>query len=437
MMFRRIHKNIRNAAETVLTLVLVLVFFSMLLFLLDVIFPSGSKLYTAITNQESNSQVGLLGRALRNLLLIEGEKEIDMENDDTLVAVLTKVKNNVKSKRARAIAWSSADEKTQLFNRDAIQTLSRSNALITFESGNTIFMEERSVVVVRQLDDDHLLGEKRSVVVLVDGELRGRINKGDQQAIYMEVATPGATVRVQTGRHKAAASEFKVKINADKSSTVTVLEGQADITAQGKMITLSSNQSTLVPLYQPPLLPVALPEPVRLDSPKDSQVFYYHRLPPKIRFTWQDRPEFNSYKFILARDRELQQIVSADRIDKPLASHGNLKSGMYFWQIEAQGPYRDRITSDVRCFRVVEDVDAPALTVRFPDEAVHSNFYTLKGKTEPGAAVFIDGKRIAVSASGEFRHRLELQRGINLVLVEAVDKADNLSYRSNTIQGKF
>ena len=42
-----------------------------------------------------------------------------------------------------------------------------------------------------------------------------------------------------------------------------------------------------------------------------------------------------------------------------------------------------------------------------------------------------------ISGVGEFRHRLKLQRGINLVVVEAVDLADNVEFRSQLIHGKF
>jgi hypothetical protein len=61
----------------------------------------------------------------------------------------------------------------------------------------------------------------------------------------------------------------------------------------------------------------------------------------------------------------------------------------------------------------------------------------VQGKTEPGANVFVDGNPVKTSGDGEFRHKLKLQRGINVIVIEAVDLADNVEYRSQLIHGKF
>jgi hypothetical protein len=47
------------------------------------------------------------------------------------------------------------------------------------------------------------------------------------------------------------------------------------------------------------------------------------------------------------------------------------------------------------------------------------------------------GKQIQAAKSGEFEYPLKLQFGINIIVVESVDVAGNITYRSRLITGKF
>ena len=51
--------------------------------------------------------------------------------------------------------------------------------------------------------------------------------------------------------------------------------------------------------------------------------------------------------------------------------------------------------------------------------------------------MFINGKEVPTTSEGEFRHAVALERGINIIVVEAVDAAGNVSYRSSRVHGKF
>ena len=437
MFANRLKKSIKRFTEAILTIFLVLVFFSMFLFVLNTLFPSGAGLYSIISSDGTSSRTSLLKQAIRKLLLVQGEQETDPDTGETLAATLNSIHNHVKSKRARAIAWKTAKEKMPLYDRDSVQTFSRSSAEIQFDQNNLLQMRERSIVVIRQLANDLLLGEKRSVVVLVEGELSGKITGSGQKPLYMEVTTPSATIKSQARQKTNEETEFKITVNPDKSSTITVYHGIAEVVSRGKKVVVESNQATLVPLYQVPFKPVPLPQTVTLKFPEDSRKYFYQKLPPKIRFNWNYQPESKGYQFVLARDYSFRNIVADESLVKPGLVHGNLKKGTYFWKVRAQGQYGDGLFSDIRRFEVVKDHTPPMLSVRFPSAIVTSDSCTVQGKTEPGAHVFVDGYPVKTSGNGQFSHKLKLQRGINVIVVEAVDLADNVEYRSQLIHGKF
>ena len=75
--------------------------------------------------------------------------------------------------------------------------------------------------------------------------------------------------------------------------------------------------------------------------------------------------------------------------------------------------------------------------MRLPDEPVDGSSTIISGLTEPGSEVYVGNERIEIGTEGEFEHALRLDRGINVVVVEAVDNAGNIAYESRLVSAKF
>jgi hypothetical protein len=75
--------------------------------------------------------------------------------------------------------------------------------------------------------------------------------------------------------------------------------------------------------------------------------------------------------------------------------------------------------------------------VDFPARVVSAREIALGGSAEPGTRVFINNEQIEVAASGRFSHVLTLKRGVNMVVVEAIDSAGNVAYRSEAIDARY
>ena len=65
------------------------------------------------------------------------------------------------------------------------------------------------MLVVLRMEKDLLFKEKRSYMVMVDGVLRGRLNAADENGVYLEVALPNATTRLQAQPNGGEAVEFR------------------------------------------------------------------------------------------------------------------------------------------------------------------------------------------------------------------------------------
>jgi hypothetical protein len=256
----------KRITEGIVAIFLVLLFFSVILSLLNVIFPSGTSLREIIARQKHVDLLDADSQNSRELeLSYDGQSDSEFSEDSA--AVLSWTRNTVKSKRAAEIAWRSAKIGNLLYDRDAVQTFSRSAAEIQFDENNMLNMGPNSLVIIKRLARDPLHHEKRSFMVLVDGELRGMLAQSGADSVYLEIETPGAKLLAQGGRGASAPVDFKLSVNPDKSSTIAVYQGSAEITAQGQTVIVNANQSTLVALNRAPLDPRNLPDAVQLKSP--------------------------------------------------------------------------------------------------------------------------------------------------------------------------
>ena len=431
-----IRSGLLRVGEGIVVVALALVFFSLFLGLLRMVFPSGSSVKDATKREAFLAPADLADRSVRDLLFASGGDEPDTASDGHAAAVLTRTKNSVKSKRMDAIAWAAAREGLTLYARDAVQTFSRSQALIDFDDRSSIAMGENSLVIIRRFEQDPTHREKRSFLVMVDGELRGTLGPSDRQSAYLEVALPGGLARIQSSRAADGEAEFKITVQPDQSSTIAVYRGAAEVVGNGHTVRVEANQSSTVALGQAPTAPIPLPAKPALTSPAEPGLFAYRDLPPRIRFAWTTAEGGGRYRFVLAKDRDFNDVVNEERLSSPTFTHGNLKHGEYYWRVSAWDGEREGPFSDAGTVRVVADREPPTLDVRFPPKATVPGRYTLSGTTEPDARVFIGGEAVTLSKTGGFSYPLQIRQGVNVIVVEAIDEAGNVAYRSELVNGK-
>jgi hypothetical protein len=433
--FRTLFSKLRG---NILEVCLVLAFFLVFLGVIHFLFPEGTGLSDWVRGggAEKNRN-GNLGRLERELLLARGGEESLLSDTETIPAILTEYRKTVKHKRAETLIWRPVELEMPLYDHDAVQTFQDSSAVITFDSENYLEMGENSLVIIKRLEHDPIFREKRSYLVVVDGEFIGKMSGAADSSVQLELTTPTAVARIRTDEASGKDMEFKVKVNTDNSSSIVVYNGEAEIEAQGQRIILGSNQSTTVGANGVPSAPRSLPNPAMLGEPRNSGIFYDRDLPPRIQFRWQAVAEADKYHFMVARDAEFHDIIVNERISRTKFVHGNLKSGSYFWRVRTivsgfEGPF-----SETRHFRVVQDRKAPKLQVEFPPPVLQVREYILTGRTDPGTSVYVMGQKIPVSRSGAFEHKLELEAGVNVLVVEALDIAGNTAYESQLVTSKF
>ncbi len=418
-----------RTAEALFALLLVLASFGVIMTLVNNLFPSGSGLGNILS--EGDSQV--VSRE-RDILISVGDFEAGLLDLEGLAAVMDSTKRTVKRKPHDGFAWTPVSRGTALFDKDAVQTFKGSSAEIVFDEKNRLTMGESSLIIIQRMEQDVFLNERRSLVVVVDGELSGKIVGDGGGDMMVEVSTPSSVAKIGS---KAGAAEFSIKVNPDKSSTVTVFSGVAELEALGEKIVIEANQSATVEQGGAPREVKKLPQAVAPKTPRHKKRFNYRDLVPQVNFSWNTVTDATDYRIQVARDPGFKQLIVDEVVVQPGFTHGNLRSGEYFWRVKAIRDWAEGPFGESRQLVVEQDRLPPELQVAFPGKVSQRPQLTLSGRSEARANVFVDGNAVTMDANGGFSHQLQLEQGVNVLVVEAVDAVGNVTYKTHMVYGKF
>jgi hypothetical protein len=424
MIRRLLRAALSRGIETTLAIVVVLVFFLAFMAILFLSFPRGVGLGTLLREKGGGGLPG--ASAVRRPPSVGGDWK-------AMVALLARVDRTVKSKPADSIVWSDAPAGLKLEDQDAVQTFSRSHATISFDETDRLEMDENSLVVIRHFEREEATGKKRASVVLIGGELRGTAGGAGANSTAMEIVAGRGTVVLGAPGH--GTTDFKVTTGADSTSVVQILSGAAEVVAGGRRVSVGANQAITVSPEGSLRGPVRLPSAPSLDEPRDGGLLTSRLLPADVALSWQ-AGDADRWRVLVARDAGFQDVVLDRRTETPAFPAARLAAGRYHWKACATVGAVDGLFSGARRFDVAQDNEPPALDVDFPEGPVASGPLALRGAAEPGARVFIGKAAIPADASGTFEWSVDLVDGINVVVVEAVDAAGNIAYRSRRIAAR-
>lgn len=428
----RLRRLMALGAELTVSVVAALLFFFVFLGGLAVIMPSGVTIRSVVgTASYSGSGEGDQERTMTGSL----DGLTGLEPGTT--ATLRVLNNEVKKKGTSEIAWSSVHSGSALRDGDAVQTTHEGTALLRFAQGEEFQLGQNSLMVVRATHERPAASTVRSSVLVLDGDLWAGVAHGSEEEKQVSVATPTATVEVGASAGASAGSRIKVSVGPDKTSTISVYGGVADLVAGGKRVRMKANEFVNVDSASVMTAPAPLPDPPGLIAPAREAFYDFRELSPQVRFEWTPVAGAESYRLVLSRTPDFRHVVLDRRMSGTGFAFGNFEEGDYWWRVSvfragAEGP-----PSATRTLQIAKRSNAPALEVTFPADVVAGDECTIAGVTEPGNRVFVAGESVQPAASGHFEHRVRLKRGFNVLVVETIDRVGNTAYRSKVVEAKF
>jgi hypothetical protein len=366
------------------------------------------------------------------------ELSIDSEggNVDTLFAgEILKIQRNVKHRGANTLTWNDADVGGKVVRNDAVQTFSRSTAVMEVNNDSRLTIGENSLIIFDQREADPFLDDASSVLVMIDGELSGTLSGADKSRFRFGVTLPNSDVTLQP-RKPGDDVEFVITVNDDKSTTVNIHKGSAKIVASdGTLKTIGDHQSITIDSTGSQFQVRALSRAPKPTGPANKSSAVYRNVPKQIQFTWNAVPNADRYRIVVARDLEFSDRVVDDDVVGTSFTHGALGSGTYYWTVRSLVGWSQSEQSAVRRLQVMQDTNPPVLELDPPPDAIMAGAWRLLGRTDADATVFIDEIPVAHN-NGRIDHSITLKPGANLIVVKAFDGVGNLSYAPLLVNAK-
>lgn len=309
----------------------------------------------------------------------------------------------VEVKKVNSVQWVDADFRTSLDKGDQIKTGPDGDARITFADGTTYTMKPDALVTVEENSTESNKASSSAI-----GITTGTV---DWATPTWSLAESKAEVRVEDTRAQLG-SNSRGAVKADpqnKSSEITVSSGTAQVNrgqekidlAQWEKVTIPSNgtiQKSNV-LAPPDLVAPLNLAPIIAENPKISPV----------HFEWKPVQDAVGYTLRISTTAMFTKAVKEAKVSGTATDIVGLDPGDYFWSVTAtDGKKQTSEVSEIFKFTLVAQGKSQEMVLDIGGTQLHGRVAEIVGRTEPGAALIINGQPVPnVAPDGAFRHFTE------------------------------
>jgi len=139
-----------------------------------------------------------------------------------------------------------------------------------------------------------------------------------------------------------------------------------------------------------------------------------------IHFEWAPVPEAVSYDVRVSTTSMFSRIAAEKRTTQTSVDLTGLDPGDYFWSVTATDAEKhDSEASETFKFTLVMEGKGQEMLLEVDGTELHGSVVEVIGRTEPGAALIIDGEPVAdISSDGTFRYFTPpMSRGSQVIVI--------------------
>jgi hypothetical protein len=155
-----------------------------------------------------------------------------------------------------------------------------------------------------------------------------------------------------------------------------------------------------------------------------------------VHFTWSNVPEAVSYKLKISTNAMFTRVVKETTSLATSADLSGLDPGDYFWSVTAtDASKRDSAPSDPFKFTLAAQGKTQDMLLEIESPVLHGNVVELIGRTEPGAALIVNGESVAdIRPDGHFRYFTQpLPRGSHELTIMGQNRRGGTNIRPISI----
>jgi hypothetical protein len=364
-----------------------------------------------------SGQLGL-ERLLTRAGLLNSHDDRQVSDPGPQQAHFINIDGVVRVKKASSNTWVTADYSLALEKNDVVQTADEGIARVRFADGTNYTVKPDSLIVIQENSVNESQQAKVAVQVTtgtVDLATAGAMARGSKS----QVIVAGATA---TFSPESAGEVQNDPLNDQHS--ILVKKGGAEVQRGSEDLKIGENEKLAFTTDSPNMVKTKeIGPPVLMDPKSGDNV----QLDPKskgITLTWAPVDGIHSFHVRVSRNQFFTGPLVVDQnwthLELVLA---NLSPGSYWWEVQSVSDNGKLSSGSERNkFTVVPYAENGA---KIPLEIVsliqHGHVFELKGQTEPGARVMVNGQEVAmINPDGTFHHFTnQLPTGENWITVTA------------------
>lgn len=343
-----------------------------------------------------------------------GNSEVDTPTISQTQARFVNLDGKVQVKKVNSVQWADADFRTTLDKGDQIQTSSEGAARITFADGTTYTVKSGTFITVEENSMGHEQPSSSAV----------RINIGEVNLATPNLM-PGSTAAVSVEDTTAQVRpNSRAAVKADpgnKENEITVTSGSAEVQRGQERVEIGQFEKATIPsngpitksdvLAPPDLVAPRNFEPLTFENPREASV----------HFEWKPVPEAVTYTLKISTTAMFTKMVKEVPIQRATTtSVEGLDAGDYFWTVTAtDAKKKTSEVSETFRFTLVAQGKTQEMLLEVLDTQIHGRVVEIIGKTEPGAALIVNGQPVPIiAADGTFRHfTVPLEPGPHTIVI--------------------
>jgi hypothetical protein len=341
-----------------------------------------------------------------------------------------RIEGDVRVKRARELVWIPAEKGSALSAGDQIKTSSRAAAQIIYFNGTITTVTPGSLLEIKELYDNPSTRIQQVRERLREGRIASMTQEPSAEGSFHEIATDNSVAVTQDRSNLEVAFD-----NAQGSTRVAVHSGRTQIASSGggQGVAVEAGQGVKVDRNARLSDKIALPPTPLLEEPIDHKIIQLGAASEgSVALSWQEISRARRYRVEVASQALFSETLMDLTVNAGRATMPHVGEGSYYWRVSALFPDgTEGPASEVRKFRVVTGILSPIGDTEPPPLAIEDflPFATqviVRGKTEPGASLTVNGNRIDVYDDGTFTSVIPLRReGTQKLVFVAQDVAGN------------
>lgn len=353
---------------------------------------------------------------LRKISNASAGPDSGVANPSSRQARFVNLDGKVQVKKVNSVQWVNADYQVTLDKGDLIQTTSEGVARIAFADGTTYTVKGDTLVTV----EENIVDQDRASQVGV------HITSGQVDLQTATWQVPGSKAEVSFENAVASLREnSRAAVRSDpdnKEQQITVDAGSAELKRGDEHVDIGQYERATFPtaaggvitksqVLAPPQLvePLNL-QPIIVADPKHDP----------IHFSWKAAATAKTYDFQASTTSAFNHIVMERKTTSTSVDVSGLDPGDYFWRVRAIDEKSNvSDASESYKFTLVTQGKEQEMLLEVDDTELQGSVVEVIGRTEPGAALIINGATVAdIKADGHFRYFTDpMTRGSHTIVI--------------------